>query len=182
MRSNPCRSSTTSIYMLTDFDPKRTISEVRVHDCATFGHTGCWSITKRRFSTKLSKSFDHHGKTKKEIVQKKKLRKMKKKTWTSLEICEKIDEYVIDYACEDASVKVAKVKSVKTWWLNVRQGDAPKLVPTRTHCEYRLCRSGEGHLIVVCGAPRPTAWLGNNFSPPPSLPPCCTHIMTHPGF
>ena len=33
MRSNSCRSSSTSIYMLsvTDFDPKGTISEVRVH-------------------------------------------------------------------------------------------------------------------------------------------------------
>ena len=33
MRSNSCRSSTSSIYTLsvTDFDPKGTISEVRVH-------------------------------------------------------------------------------------------------------------------------------------------------------
>ena len=33
MPSNACRSSTTSIYMLsiTDFDPKGTIFEVRVH-------------------------------------------------------------------------------------------------------------------------------------------------------
>ena len=33
MRSNPCRSSPASMYMLsvTDFDPKGTISEVRLH-------------------------------------------------------------------------------------------------------------------------------------------------------
>ena len=44
MRSNLCRSSTTSIYMLsvTDFDPKGTTSKVRVYTGATFGHTGCW--------------------------------------------------------------------------------------------------------------------------------------------
>ena len=67
MRSHSCRSSTTSIYMLsvTDFDPKGTTSEVRVHAGAKLGHTGCWSIAKCRFSTKFSKSFDHHGKTKK---------------------------------------------------------------------------------------------------------------------
>ena len=36
MRSNSCRSSTTSIYVLsvTDFDPKGTISEVKVHASA----------------------------------------------------------------------------------------------------------------------------------------------------
>ena len=41
MRSNSRLFSTTSIYMLsvTDFDPKGTISEVRVHACAKFGHT-----------------------------------------------------------------------------------------------------------------------------------------------
>ena len=33
---------------VTDFDPKRTISEVRVHAGAKFGHTGCWSIAKCR--------------------------------------------------------------------------------------------------------------------------------------
>ena len=31
---------------ITDFDPKGTISEVRVHAGAKFGHTGCWSIAK----------------------------------------------------------------------------------------------------------------------------------------
>ena len=40
--------STTSIYMLsvTHFDPKWTISEVRVHAGPKFGHTECWSIAK----------------------------------------------------------------------------------------------------------------------------------------
>ena len=44
MRSNLCRSSTTSIYMprVTDFDPKGIISELRVHvhAGANFGHSG----------------------------------------------------------------------------------------------------------------------------------------------
>ena len=31
---------------VTDFYPKGTISEVRVHAGAKFGHTGCWSIAK----------------------------------------------------------------------------------------------------------------------------------------
>ena len=50
IRSNSRIFSTTSIYMLsvTDFDPKGTISEVRVHAGAKFGHTGCWSIAKCR--------------------------------------------------------------------------------------------------------------------------------------
>ena len=84
-------SSPASIYMLsvTDFDPKETISEVRVHAVALFGHSGCWSIAKcSRFSTKFSRSFDHHGKSKKELL-KQKFQKWKKKTWTSSEICEK---------------------------------------------------------------------------------------------
>ena len=72
MRSNEYRSSPASIYMLsvTDFDPKGTISEVRVHAGAKFRHTKCWSIAKCGFSMKFSKSFDHHGKTKNEIVKK----------------------------------------------------------------------------------------------------------------
>ena len=57
MRSNPCRSSPASINMLSvmDFDPKETISDVRVHaglysdalnadrspNAAVFGRTGC---------------------------------------------------------------------------------------------------------------------------------------------
>ena len=49
---------------VTDFDPKGTISEVRVHGGAKFGHAGRWLIAKCRFSTKGS--FDHHGKVEKE--------------------------------------------------------------------------------------------------------------------
>ena len=65
MRSNRCRSSpgSRSIYMLSaiDFDPKGTISEVRVLAGALFGHTGWCSIAKcNRFSMKFSRSFDHH--------------------------------------------------------------------------------------------------------------------------
>ena len=47
-----------------------------------------------------------------------------------------IVEYVMGKACEDGCVKVANVKSAKSRSLNVRQGDAPKLVTTRTHCVY----------------------------------------------
>ena len=85
MRSNPCRS--TSIYICIGF--KAIIRNKMIHytclavsstqpernhfrgqnSCRTvFGHTGCWSIAKRsRFSTKFSssRSFDHHGKPKK---------------------------------------------------------------------------------------------------------------------
>ena len=43
MQLNSHTFSTTSIYMLsvTDFDPKETISGIRVHAGAKFGHTGC---------------------------------------------------------------------------------------------------------------------------------------------
>ena len=46
-----------------------------------------------------SRSFDHHGKTKKEVV-KNSFEKIKKpeRPWRSVRT---IDEYVIDYACED---------------------------------------------------------------------------------
>ena len=61
-----CRSSTTLIYKLsvTDFNPKGTISEVRVHT-GLYLVTGCWSITKysrisTKFSSSSSRSFDHH--------------------------------------------------------------------------------------------------------------------------
>ena len=53
---------------VADFDPKRTISEVRVHGSAKFGLAGRWSIAKCRFSIKGS--FDHHGKAEKENVKK----------------------------------------------------------------------------------------------------------------
>ena len=70
MGSNSCRSSNTSIYMLsvTDIDPNCKMNPFPRSGFtpATFGHTGCWSMTKCRFSTNFSKSFDHHGTTKKE--------------------------------------------------------------------------------------------------------------------
>ena len=50
------------------------------------------------------------------------------KTWTSSEIYEKNDEYVISYVCEDVCVKVASVKSVKKCSPGEgrgRDGDAP---------------------------------------------------------
>ena len=73
MRSNSCRHWTTLIYMpsVMDFDPKlRNHFRGRSSCWATFGHTGCWLIAKRRFSAKFSKSFDNHGKTKKKCLKK----------------------------------------------------------------------------------------------------------------
>ena len=61
---------------ITDFDPKGTISEVRVHGDANFEHAGRRSIAKYRLSTKGS--FDHHGKAEKKN-RKKVVSKMKKK-------------------------------------------------------------------------------------------------------
>ena len=92
---------------VTDFDPKGTISEVRVK----FGHAGRWSIAKCRFSTKGS--FDHHGKAEKENV-KKLFRKMKKNLNILGDLREKNDEHIIDYACEDGLEKVENVKTAKT--------------------------------------------------------------------
>ena len=111
MRSNQYRSSTASIYMLSvmDFNPKGTISQVRVHGGNKFGHAGRWSIVKCRFSTKGS--FDHHGKAEKENV-KKWFGKGKKPEHPRRSV-RKNDEYVIDYACEDVCVKVENVKTAK---------------------------------------------------------------------
>ena len=91
IRSNSRVFSTKTICMLsvmiTDFDIKGTISEVRVHAGAKFGHTGGWSIAKCsqssprnytggfrswlpatcRLSTR--RSFDHHGKEYSNFVQ-----------------------------------------------------------------------------------------------------------------
>ena len=60
MQSNSCRFWATFSYVLsvTDFDPKGTISEIRVHSVARFGHAERWSIAKWKFSTKGL--FDHH--------------------------------------------------------------------------------------------------------------------------
>ena len=63
---------------IADFDPKGTISGVRVHSGAKFGHTGCWLIAKCRLSTKFFRSFDHYGKTKKEMGKKKVVSKNEK--------------------------------------------------------------------------------------------------------
>ena len=114
-----CWSWTPSIYKLsvTDFDPKGTISEVRVHAKLYLG-TRCWSIAKysrisTKFSSLSSRSFDHRGKTKKETVKNTSKNEKKKTPERPRRSARKIDEHVIDYACEDACVKVANVKSVK---------------------------------------------------------------------
>ena len=69
------------------------------------------------------------------------------------------DQDVFDYALEDACVKVANVKSVK----KCSPGRRPQ-APTRTPCVYRFIVPVRGHLIIVCGAPWPTAWLGKIYT------------------
>ena len=96
---------------VTKFEPKRNISEVRVHASALFGRTG--SIAKcSRCSTKFSRSFDHHGKTEKELLKIVTVSKNEKKSEHPPRPVRKIDEDVFDYACEGAYVKIANVKSV----------------------------------------------------------------------
>ena len=68
MPSNACISSTTSIYMLsiTDFDPKGTVSEVRVH---TGPHLDIVDADPpMQILPKFLKVFYHHGKVKKKNV------------------------------------------------------------------------------------------------------------------
>ena len=93
MRTNSCIRVDLQLHRSTSlmsvFDPKGTIFEVRVHTGLYLG-TGCWSIAKysRIFATFLSsRSFDHHCKTKKQII--KNTFEKWKKNWTSSEICEK---------------------------------------------------------------------------------------------
>ena len=72
MRTNQGRSSTTSIYMLgiADFDPKGTISEVRVHTGTTFGHTAWDSEIDRLTSFDASLiNLDHKAKHLAQIMQ-----------------------------------------------------------------------------------------------------------------
>ena len=152
MRSNSCRYRTTSRYMLsvTDFDPKGTISKVRVHGGTKFVHAGRWSIAKCRFSAKGL--FDHHGKAENENVKEKVVSK-NEKTWTSSEICEK--KWWTHYRlrmrwCENSCVKVENVKTAKTRRLKVRQGMFPSECPQEhTACTDLLCRSGEGRGCLI---------------------------------
>ena len=149
LRSNLCRSSTASTYMLsvTRFRPKRNHFDSQSSRRAKFGHTGCWSIAKRRFSTKFSKSFAHLGKRNdKKIVS-----KNEKKPEGLGDLWKKIDEYIIDHAWEDGCVKIANMKSVKKCSSGGRCH-----VPTRTPC---VCRflfwlTANNRLW----SPRPTAW------------------------
>ena len=142
MRSNSCSYWTTLIYMLsvTDFNPKGTISEVRNHGGAKFGHAGRWSFAKCRFSTKGS--FDHHGKAEKKNVQKE-LRKWKnlnilgdlwKRWWIRYRL------HMWGWLCE----------KLKTWR---RQDSMVESLPgvfssecpqEHTACTDLFCRSGEG--------------------------------------
>ena len=56
----------------------------------------------------------------------------------------KIDEYVIDYACEDACVKVANVKSVKKCLPGKEAGGGTLPSAHKNTCVYLLIASGEG--------------------------------------
>ena len=58
-----------------NFYQKGTISEVRVHGCAKFGHARCWSMAICKFS--IQGSFDHHGKGEKENEKIGRFQKMK---------------------------------------------------------------------------------------------------------
>ena len=126
------------------------ISEVRVHGCTKFGYAGRWSIAKCRFSTKGS--FDHHGKAEKGNVKMKFWKMKKPEHPRGSGSVRKIDEYVIDDACEDGCVKVENVKSAKTRFLNVLQGVFPNECPQgHTACTNLLCWSGEGTSTRAAG-------------------------------
>ena len=88
---------------------------------------------------------------------------MKKKPKRPRRFVRKIDEYVIDFACEDACVKVTNVKSVKKCSPEDEAGEGRSLLPTRTPACTYLKRWGRGRLIIVCAAPRPMAWRGNYY-------------------
>ena len=141
-----------------DFDPKGTISEVRVHSGAKFGQARRWSIAKCRFSSKGS--FDHHGKAEKENV---KLVSKNEKTWT---LCRDLWEKMMYTLTNMHARKVEKCEDGKDSMIERSPRGVPKREPTRGHCVYRFIvpvRWGErrGHLIIVCGASRPTAWRRN---------------------
>ena len=85
-----------------------------------------------RFSTKIWRSFHHHGKE----IGKKSFRKMKKPERHQRSV-RKPDEDVIDYVCEDACVKVVNVKSVKKYSPG-EGGGGRSQAPTRTPCMTRL--------------------------------------------
>ena len=74
----------------------------------TFGHTGCWSIAKCRFSAKFSKSFDHHGKTRKEMFKKEFRKRPREKPELPRRSVSNFNQAVFDYVLENACVKVGK--------------------------------------------------------------------------
>ena len=56
----------------------------------------------------------------------------------------KIDEYIIDYTCDDACVKVADVKSVKNCSPGEGAGEGTLPSAHKNTCVYLLIASGEG--------------------------------------
>ena len=98
---------------------------------------------KCRISTTFSKSFDHHGKTKKRIFERE-FRKTKKPELPQKSVSS-FDQKVFDYALEDACVKVANVKSGKK---NARQGyvslHTPKSPEEHPACPIFSAVGGEG--------------------------------------
>ena len=111
---------------------KGTISEVREITPGYLWTNGCWLIAKCRFSTRGF--FDHYGKTKKQMV-KNRFENWKKPVRPQRSV-RKIDEYVIDYTCEDACLKGTNVKSVKKCSLG------RSVVPTTVGESRPIFRSG----------------------------------------
>ena len=76
----------------------------------------------------------------------------------------KIDQYVIDYACEDACVKVTNVKSLKKCCQGRGGGggggEATKCPQEHPACTELLCRSEEGTSINRLWSPKAYGLMG----------------------
>ena len=86
---------------------------------------------------------DHHGEEKKKRNGEKLLSTNEKKF---SKICYKIDEYVTDYVCENACVKVPNARSVKKGSPERRGGGggaATKCPQEHPACNKFFCRSGD---------------------------------------
>ena len=88
------------------------------------------------------------------------------KTWTSSKICSNFDQDIFHYALEDAFVKVGKVNSVRNFRQDKQSEPTSRYLlsalkwpwwHTYTHTHTHT----HTHLIIVRGAPWPTAWRCN---------------------
>ena len=100
---------------------------------------------------KFSKSFDHHGKTKKEMFTKE-FRRTKKPELPRRSVSN-FDLDVFCYALEDGCVKVNCKREV--WQRNVCQGYIYASKNPQEHPACRIFSVGEGRgcQLIVCGAP-----------------------------